>query len=216
MKTYRTIIALLLLAAMIIPQATPVLSAPLSAEKTIDLQPGDTITINCPTRLLKKSFSHTKWKGFCRPGFVRNKGIEAVTATPTQPSVSAPIQYVADMNPLDMLTVTCSTRLMLKSASRARWKLLCRPAKDTATQPPEPTATQSPEPTATKSSDPTATESSAPTATQSSEPTATESPAPTATQPSDSNGNSDIRSNGNRDISTNGNYRHQSQRQLRR
>ena len=173
MKAYRTILALLILAVMIIPQATPVQSAPLSAEKTIDLQPGDTITINCPTRLIKKSFSHTKWIGLCRPGIVRKKGIATATAVATQTSTSAPIQYVADMNPLDVLIVSCATRLMSKSASLAKWKLLCRPAKGTTTQPPEPTATQSSEPTATESSAPTATESSDPTATQASEPTTT-------------------------------------------
>ena len=252
MKVYRYVLALLTLAVLIVPQATPVQSAPLSAEITINLQPGDTVTINCPTRLIPKSASYTRVMLLCRPtdatakdtvastvvadatattiatadatvtttattvatadatvtttattvaivdatvtsaasadATAASKAAAVATATATQLLAPTASQHVADLNPSDVLTINCSTRLMPKSASKTKVKLLCRPvaaiATATATRPAEPTVTQPSVPTATKMSMATATPASAPTAVDQSTPTATEMSMPTATQQS--------------------------------
>jgi hypothetical protein len=207
MKINRSIIVLLILAALVIPQGTPVLSAPLSADRTLNLQPGDTVTVNCPTKLLPNSASNTKVQVLCRQAatpatataginatVTATAGVTAIatatvtahataistataattaastaaanaTVTATQPSTPTVSQQVVDLSPLDTLTINCPTKLIQKSASRNKLKLLCRPV--TATQTLEPTATQTPISNATQSPQPTATHPmSMPTATQ--------------------------------------------------
>jgi len=204
MKTrlFRTVIALIVLAALIIPQATPVQSAPLRVEKTIDLQSGDVLTITCPTKMIRQSASDIKVKLLCRSLAVTSKAtadtttvstataiatatstvVADVIATATHTVAPTASQQLVDLNPLDVLIVNCPTKMIRKSISRTKLQLLCRPIP--VTQSPEHTATHSSESIATLTSESTATQSSEPTAIHTSMPTATQTAIADATQQS--------------------------------
>jgi hypothetical protein len=188
MKTYRTIIALLVFVALIMPQATPVQSAPLSAESVINLRPGDTIMAFCPTVLTPKAVSHTELKVLCNSVKIK-KGIATPTPAPTSTATvtpespaTEPLALTIKMQPGDTVIVTCPTRLIPKYALRKSGKVLCQPVvvRSTTTATPthsheDPTATQTFTITPTQLSEMTATQTFTITPTHSHEdPTATQ------------------------------------------
>ena len=180
MKVHRSAIALLILLSLLLFPATPAQSAPLPVESKIDLQPGDTLTLTCPTKFVPQTLERRKMSILCRS--LAQGSAAATTATAPAPAhvhpstatpvstASKPAKLTAAMQPGDTVTITCPTQIVPKSGDFQKAELGCRAANPTAT--------------ATVASPIPATQTQASTATQPSVPAVTQTTASTATQPS--------------------------------